>query len=160
MAKTARKGKLKKFAFDNLYPIINALCIVFSVANFLVIFLFERSKAPKIERIYETVTTNHVIVVTNVLESSGQIASSVSVPAAPAILPDLEIPVKYKYFMVDGTRHIEYCGRYFSEGSPTSYGRISLIFPDRIVLDNGRYLKNTAHDVSPLNLEVGKNDGV
>lgn len=157
MAKTARKGKKAKFDLDRLYPVLNVLCILLAVSNFVVIFLFERSKAPKIERIYETVTTNHFIVVTNTIVSSSADSPSAVSDSFPGSTLDSEILVSYKYFLIDGTRHIEYCGRYFSEGSPTSYGRIVTIFPDRVLLDNGRYLKNRDFSDSFASIPLGVN---
>lgn len=141
-----REPKNKKFSVDRFFPLINVLCIVFAAANFIVIFLFERSRAPKIERIFETVTTNHVIIVTNYIESASSPSPSISSdPVSVSVsLSAHEIAVDYRYFMIGNNRYIEYCGRHFGEGSPTSYGRIKTIYPDRVELENDLWLKNSA----------------
>ena len=141
-----RVPKKNKFSVDRFFPLINVLCIVFAVANFVVIFLFERSRSPRIERIYETITTNHVIIVTNYIESASAISPSISSDpvSATASLSAREILVEYRYFMIGNNRYIDYCGRNFGEGSPTSYGRIKTIYPDRVELENDLWLKNSA----------------
>lgn len=52
-------------------------------------------------------------------------------------------PYPYDYMIVEGRRVIRSMGRYYSEGSPTSYGVIQDIFPDRVLLVNGIILVNS-----------------
>lgn len=52
-------------------------------------------------------------------------------------------PYPYDYMIVEGRRVIRSMGRYYSEGSPTSYGVIQDIYPDRVLLENGIILVNS-----------------
>lgn len=125
---------------------LNAFFLFLAVLNCVVIFLFERDRSPKIERIFETVTSNHVIVVTNYIsQSSGTLgASNVSSNVLEDLVrPRYAVNYRYRYFVFNGRRFAAIDGNEnLSAGSPTSYGRIREIFPDRIILDNGIWLVN------------------
>lgn len=158
MART--KPRKKRLSADSLYPLISWLCLAFAIGNLFVVYLFERDRQPRIERHLETVTTNHLIVVTNYIESVSKPSSPSSASASSSPLPDIEILADYDYFMLDGFRYIRYCGRNYGEGAPVSYGRIVTIFPDRVLLDNGKYLKNVkfAFGVNGGTADVGIRD--
>lgn len=140
MART--KPRKKRFSADSLYPLLSWLCVAFAIGNLFVVYFFERDRQPRIERHLDTVITNHVIVVTNYIEKASSSFSGDVSSLSPASSPDVEILVDYDYFMLDGFRYIHYCGRNYGEGAPVSYGRIVTIYPDRVLLDNGKYLKN------------------
>ena len=60
----------------------------------------------------------------------------------------MSVRYKYQYFTHGGRQFALVPGNEFlSRGSPTSYGRIKEIFPDRIMLDNGVWLVNDISSV-------------
>lgn len=100
------------------------------------------------------------VVVTNVVEIaslSTNFLSSVSSSNFPSlsILPPstntVPEPVKprqvfetsYQYFLCSRRIGAYMFGRPYYEGSPCSYGRISQIYPDRIILSSGDWISNT-----------------
>lgn len=145
------KNKKKDSGSSTFYRLANWVILILSVVNIIVITIFELDRKPKEIYHNHVVTTNHLIVVTNYI-STATVSDTVSsfddfnfatnrfdVPQVSAV----EVPIEYDYFISDGRRVIRFCGRYFSEGSPTSYGIIKTIFPDRVLLENGVFLKNS-----------------
>lgn len=143
------KNTNKDRGSSTFYRFANWVILLLSVVNIIVIVFFELDREPKEIHHNHVVTTNHLIVVTNYISTMSESVSSLSrfnfatnrsdVPQVSAV----EVPIEYDYFIVDGRRAIRFCGRHFSEGSPTSYGTIKTIFPDRVLLENGVFLKNT-----------------
>lgn len=127
---------------------LNVFFLFLAIVNCIVIYFFERDRVPKIERIYETVTTNHVIVVTNFISQSSAslVGSSVSTNELEDLVrPRFAVNYPYRYFVFGRRRFAAIDGNEnLSAGSPTSYGRIREIYPDRIILDNGIWLVNPA----------------
>lgn len=100
------------------------------------------------------------VVVTNVVEIASfptNILDSVSssnfpssfLPSSPTnTLPEPAKPrqvleTSYQYFLCSRRIGAYMFGRPYYEGSPCSYGRISQIYPDRIILSSGDWISNT-----------------
>lgn len=141
--------KRKKIKLDSAvnYKLVHWALFLIVVCNGLLIWKFEVDRKPRIIRETVTVVTNTVHVVTNFVSSSGMNLGTNGVPingessVSRPNDPQFEIEIPYRYLYVCGKRMIELGGRYFSEGSPTSYGVISRIFPERVLLENGYFLK-------------------
>lgn len=95
--------------------------------------------------------TNHVEVVSYVTNyvnvANGIVTNSMSraygVSAESVIRDPVEVArCRYHYFKVGYRIGALMHGRYYYDGSPCSYGRISSVWPDRIILDNGDYISN------------------
>ena len=121
--------------------LLNGLLILLAIVNCIVVVIFELNRRPRVERHEITVVTNHVIVVTNYI---GSVSSSSSTNlVSDLVRPSFSVNYKYHYFVYAGRRFAHVDGNEFlSRGSPTSYGRIEEIYPDRIKLDNGIWLVN------------------
>lgn len=129
---------------DRLARLLNWVVLVLVVLNGVVIFIFEKGRRPEIVRHETTVVTNHVIVVTNYLSSvssvvSGSSSSSVVVDRGGAEVPR-QITIDYDFFIFAGRRYITWLGQHLTLDSPTSYGRIVEIYPERVLLDSGVWL--------------------
>lgn len=142
--------KRKKTNYDlrnSFIKSLNFVLFLLAVLNVFIVFRFERDRKPKIERVYETITTNHVIVVTNYISSSSSSLSpspSVNTNLINDIMAkDRQVSVPYQFSMWGGRLYIRLYGQDLTVGSPTSYGRIERIFPERTLLDSGIWLVNT-----------------
>ena len=144
--------------------LLNGLLICLAVVNCIVVVIFELQRKPHVERHDYFTTTNHVIVVTNYIAAVSGSPSSTNA-LNELINPSMSVRYKYQYFTHGGRQFALVPGNEFlSRGSPTSYGRIKEIFPDRIMLDNGVWLVNDISSVPDVRrnenrIEV-KNDRV
>ena len=148
-----RKAKSKTSQLPSLtYKAIHWALFCLVLVNLYLVFCFERDRKPVVVR--ETVTTisNHVWIVTNVLRNVHH-SSDVSVPGPTNEFggikvndPNFEIPISYRYFYWGDVKYISLGENRFTVGDDTSYGRIVAIFPERVRLDNGYYLKNSTYE--------------
>lgn len=127
---------------DKIRDFLPLLVLALTIFNIYSVISFERRQVPQVQ----------YIVATNQVPTS--VSSSVDVPdLIETQLQDDFTPInkgsnqvynfEYHYFKIGQVRHIKAYGVYYSEGSPTSYGIIKSIFPDRILLENGSILVNT-----------------
>lgn len=139
-----------RFDFSKFYPVLNVLLLLSVVANFIVIFFFERSRKPQVVHSVETVVSNHYNVVTNyvtslrdLLTDNDSSSTSLSSFSVSNVLSrsDNSVTVRYRYFIAN-VPCFEYLGEFYKEGSETSYGVVSKVFPDRVLLENGIWLVN------------------
>ncbi len=122
--------------------LLNGLLICLAVVNCIVVVIFELQRKPHVERHDYFITTNHVIVVTNYIAAVSDSPSSTNA-LNELVKPSMSVRYKYQYFTHGGRQFALVPGNEFlSRGSPTSYGRIKEIYPDRIMLDNGVWLVN------------------
>lgn len=141
--------KRKKIKIDSAvnYKLVHWALFIIVVVNGLLIWKFEVDRKPRIIKETVTVVTNTVHVVTNFVSSSG---ANLGTNGVSSVFrpndPQFEIEIPYRYMYVAGRRLIELGGRHFSEGSPTSYGVISRIYPERVLLENGYFLKCKGFD--------------
>lgn len=147
-----RNSKAKKKTKESQAPVSSAwlprigfLCLLL---NLFVVFRYEMTRKPQI--IYSVAKPDSSKVQTNVVERSavanGEDANSKSArsdPQQPNDKDTVRLTTPYHYFMHNFKRYARIFGRFFSEGSLTSYGRIEIIFPDRILLDDGSYIVNS-----------------
>lgn len=142
----ARNTRNRRFDFTRLYPLLNVLLLLCVAANFIVIFFSEKSRKPQIVRSVETVTTNHLIVVTNYIYSISKNSFSADLtPSAKSNLfsrSDNSISIQYQYYKA-GTPSFRYLGVDYTAGSETSYGTVLKVYPDRVKLSNGIWLVNS-----------------
>lgn len=129
--------------------------MIATFANFIFIFFAERARTPQIVREVSTITTNHLIVVTNYIAT---VASNDFVRSMKKYVGGEEVTIPYTYFLSDGFPCFRMYNRNFTFGSPTSYGRVEKIFPDRVLLDSGVWIKNGS--VANSNRREVENDGV
>lgn len=132
------------FDSDRFARLLNWVVLALVLLNGVVIFIFEKGRRPEIVRHETTVVTNHVIVVTNYLTSASAVsdrvpASSVVVDRGGAEVPP-QINVDYDFWTLSGRRYITWLGQHLTVDSPTSYGRIVEIYPERVLLDSGVWL--------------------
>lgn len=116
------------------------------VTNFIVIYFFERDRQPKIiYKIVNNVTTNTIDHVSDVVSSGQSDPLSVDLVTPESVRSNLVVAasVYYDFFIVNDNRIIKMFDRYYQEGSRCSYGRISIIYPDRLFLDDGSAILNT-----------------
>lgn len=135
---------MKTVSAGTTYKVIHWALFFIVLGNLFLIWKFEQDRKPKVVHETVTVISNHVYVVTNFLgSSSGSVAGTNGVAEVyKPNDPQFEIELPYRYGLAAGKRYVDIGGRYFSEGSPTSYGIIVRIFPERIALDNGYFIKN------------------
>lgn len=146
----------KKVTTTPSYKIVHWILFLLVLVNLFVVFRFERDRVPRIVREEILTVSNHVFIVTNVIRS----VSSASSDSHDASIytrtnsqgrlivndPEYEIPLQYHFFQ-SGTKYfIQIAGFTFGVGDMTSYGRIKSIFPERVLLDNGYFLKNDKFD--------------
>lgn len=138
----------KTFAPAIRFRLVHFALFLLVLCNLFVIWRFERSRKPQIVQETITIVTNQVYVVTNFLsgaDAPGYLpgnALAASNEVRRVNDPQWEIELPYRYGVAFGQRYVDIGGRLFSEGSPTSYGVIVRIFPERLVLDNGYFIKN------------------
>ena len=122
-----------------------------AVGNLVFVFLCNRGRKPQIVR-HSSVTTNFVYSVRTQYIDRAVSPSSVSVPASSATTNSVRVAVTdYHYFLVSHRKAVKMWGRYFFEGSLTSYGRIASIWPDRVLLEEGGELVNANSERKPVN---------
>ena len=92
-----------------------------------------------------------------VFSAPTSLAHTVSSPDTPVTKEVARWP--YRYFVVRRRIGCEFMNRYYYDGSSCSYGRISAIYPDRILLDGGDWITNTllSSDIR-RDPKVAKND--
>ena len=119
--------------------------LVLSMSNFYLAF-----RASRVVNL-KSVTVTNVVEVVNLKSPTNDLPSAVSpfeipsspVPASPPVPVPREVAQwPYRYFLVNHRIGLEAFGRYYYEGSPCSYGRISQIYPDRILLHSGDWISN------------------
>lgn len=138
-----RKNK-KKSTFDPA-RFLNAFLIFLAVVNCCVIFVFESQRRPQIITHENVVTTNHLIVVTNYISSSVSPSPVVDSNVLQFVMaPDRQVNYPFSFFVWAGRPYVSAYGQNLTVGSPTSYGRILEIYPDRLLLDSGVWLVNPA----------------
>ena len=128
-------------------------------------------------RAYSVVKSNSVQSVTNVVEllsspltnsspsgvkssfSSPFYHSPLSDPRQDIVVPKEVAEYPYQYFLIGRRIGVQLFGRFYYEGSPCSYGRIKHIFPDRIILEDGNWIRNRI-DYQPQSFHerITKND--
>lgn len=133
--------------------LLNKVLVVLALLNIIVVLIFELQRKPKIIVEQHEIITNHVIVVTNFISTAG--SSATKAPNPTNHLAEVNIDIAYSYFLHNGRPCAKWYGRYFQAGSPTSYGRIKQVFPDRIELESGAFLKNT---LPPIEEDQRQND--
>lgn len=131
--------------FNSFVPVF---LLVLLISNCFAIWYFEKSRLPQViysvERVSSSPASSSVVSVTN---------SSPVVSAPSPVVPD-HVPLSstnklftvqafYDYGISWGRRFALLWGRYFYEGDPTSYGEISFIYPERIILADGSVIVNT-----------------
>lgn len=122
---------------------VNAIFVTLLILNAFVLFKFERERQPHIERIETTVITNHLIVVTNYISSTSSHPVDTN-KVATVLARDRSVSSPYTFWTIQNHRYITYHGQHLTVGSPTSYGRIVEIYPERVLLDTGIWLVNTS----------------
>lgn len=147
-------AKKKQTSESFIIRYFNRLVICFLLLNLLVIVLFERTKQPQIIRSVETVVTNHVIVVTNEVRTAGISSQDTQLSKFDLFTNTVnQVSVEYDFFVASGRIYIHLFGEYLTFGSPTSYGRLVDIFPDRSFTDQNFVLVNRKF----LNVSKGEN---
>lgn len=152
-------AKIKKGFFQALSEKCSSLAglLVFLMIflNLAVVYSFEKSRKPQIvytvERVFVNTNVNSSAVVATVpardpvpsssaSDASGSnVVSVVSDPNAGLV----RLSTPYDFFTYDFRRFCRMFDRMFAEGSLTSFGRIVVIFPDRILLEDGSYINNS-----------------
>ena len=145
-----KAGKLSRLIDAGL---LNKVLVVLAFLNIVVVLIFELQREPKLIVEQHEIITNHVIVVTNFISSVDSTTSQYQNPSNH--LKDVNIDIAYSYFLHNGIPCAKWYGRYFQAGSPTSYGRIKQVFPDRIELVSGAFLKNT---LPPVEVDTRENE--
>ena len=117
------------------------------VSNIFIVYRFESTRKPQVVYSVERVFVN-----TNVSSSASVPVSPASVPVSSSnvvsrasssnVVDRTVCNVSYDYFLYNGVRGVKMWDRFYNEGSLTSFGRISTIFPDRILLEDGGYIVN------------------
>lgn len=116
--------------------------------NVFVVYRYESSRRPQVVYSVERVFVN-----TNTTSSATSPDSGVKSipppPSSPVSVPSSNVVsrtvcnAEYDYFLYNGVRGVKMWDRFYNEGSLTSFGRISKIFPDRILLEDGGYIVNS-----------------
>lgn len=134
--------KIKAFLYRLLPLSVIACCI----CNIYFAYRVNVESRPVTVFNYHEVT-NRIDVSSNSLPSNMFSSVSLSSPdspsdsvARPSCASVCRVP--YQYFLCGRRIGAYVWGRFYYEGSPCSYGRISMIFPDRIILDSGDWIEN------------------
>lgn len=130
-----RKPK-RSYSFDPV-PLLNGFLLLVGIGNVVAILFFECTRKPRVDRVETTVITNHLIVVTNYISSVSE--SHLSLPSTFtnkfSALDQRVERVPYKLYFWAGRPYMTMGGFEFGVGSPTSFGRILEIYPDRFLTD-------------------------
>lgn len=141
--------RFKKFCF-HVWPLALFGLVV---SNFILSCSAYKSASPREFHYYREIT-NNVVSVDNVpspsvVPVSTNSPSPVSSPLEPQKPQEYHIP--YTFMVVSGAPCMRFCNRYYYEGDVMSRGRIFRIFPDRVFLQTGDVLVNSALPVdSPV----------
>lgn len=126
---------IKEF-FKKHYPFI---CLLIVLANFIMAYSCWKSVTPRhFYHVFEV--TNSIYYYTCVTQFINRAAvDSLSQVSQASEFPCLD----YRYYLVNGIPRVKLWGRQYFIGSQTSRGRITGIFPDRCILDNGCSIVNS-----------------
>lgn len=143
-----KKTKKRDFSEGSFVKLLNTALLLCLLFNVFVIYRFESSRKTVEKRVEYFTTTNSVVVVTNFIaaasSSSEEISSNINTNLIHSLLDATrQVKTSFKFFTWGKRLFIEYYGDFLTIGSPTTYGRIVEIFPDRVLLDSGIYLVNT-----------------
>lgn len=134
-------------------PWLGFLCLLL---NLFVVYRFETTRKPQV--IYALRAGDPTNQVSSVSSDRKERTSSEADTDASVQRDFRHYPVTsnvvvtttpYVYFLHARRRAAQIWGRFFSEGSLTSYGRIDTIFPDRIRLVDGSYIVNQTPAENP-----------
>ncbi len=117
--------------------------LLFGVATLCNVLLCYRASSVA-TRVHDI--TNHVEVVsftTNFVNLSSMPTNIISSQTDVRELPREVARTAYQYFVVGRLIGCKAWGRYYYDGSPCSWGRISAVYPDRILLEDGNWISNT-----------------
>lgn len=145
MSSKRPKGKIDYTALT--YKAVHVVLFLLVLVNVYLVYCFERDRSPRIVREQVTTISNHVYVVTNVLKTVSDPAELVgptnSLGGIKVNDPEYEIPLAYSLITAGGESYIRIGSFKFGIGDRTSYGRIVNMYPERVQLDNGYFIKNT-----------------
>lgn len=158
-----KNSKQKKVPFgERINGKIPFLMFLLMCTNVFVIYRFESTRKPRVvysvERVLipsntvagvsskSDISSSKFSLPTNSVSSSLSSSSVSSSSSVPAVVIVCRTP--YHYFMLGRNIYVEMFGRYYGRGSLCSYGIIKMIFPDRILLDDGSWILNSKFDVS------------
>lgn len=146
--------KKNKKTDSKLAKYIPLLVFIGFIANLFIIVKFEKSKLPQV--VYY-ISTNSVAQVESDIKENHY--TNIEEKDNNDIKPIDEIKEYHYYYdyFIANTRGIKLFGRMYSEGSPTSLGRIEKIFPDRVFLENNVIIINTKwENYSPMEKMEGE----
>lgn len=158
------KPSLVGSALACVMPWLGFFCLLL---NLFVVYRFESTRKPQI--IYAVRVgdeTNTVSTVSSDRKESTSVEADTTaseqgrVTYHPAASNVVVTTTPYVYFLHARRRAAQIWGRFFNEGSITSYGRIETIFPDRIRLEDGSYIVNQMPAENPSQVRAGVNSEV
>lgn len=123
--------------FKKYFPL---LAFAMVVSNFVLSCSAIRSIRPQKVIHYSEVTNYVYSVSSNILTST---FSPTNTTSSSSVVPPVEHPAEYDYFVNAGSPCIRIYGKIVFEGDVVSYGRIFRIFPDRLFLMNGDIIVNS-----------------
>lgn len=145
-------------------PWLGFLCLLL---NLFVVYRFETTRKPQI--VYAVRVDEKTNTVSKVSSDRKEPLSS-DAAAAKSVQPDrryhpaasnvVATTTPYVYFLHARRRAAQIWGRFFNEGSLTSYGRIDTIFPDRIRLEDGSYIVNQMPAENPSQARSNAGDNL
>lgn len=116
--------------------------------NVFIVYRFESSRKPQlvysVERVFVNTNSSDKVVSSSSLPVVSNVPVLPSVSSVPSsnVVSRSVCNVCYDYFLYNNIRGVKMWDRFYNEGSLTSFGRISKIFPDRILLEDGGYIVN------------------
>lgn len=116
--------------------------------NVFIVYRFESSRKPQlvysVERVFVNTNSSDKVVSSSSLPVVSDVPVLPSVSSVPSsnVVSRSVCNVSYDYFLYNNIRGVKMWDRFYNEGSLTSFGRISKIFPDRILLEDGGYIVN------------------
>lgn len=157
----SEKPSIVGASLARVMPWLGFLCLLL---NLFVVYRFETTRKPQI--IYAVKVGDETNTVSNVssdrkesapVESDSTSSERGRFSYRPAFSNVVATTTPYVYFLHARRRAAQIWGRFFNEGSMTSYGRIETIFPDRIRLEDGSYIVNQMPAENPSQVRVGDN---
>lgn len=137
----ARLAQLLVSFFRRFYPLV---CTLLVISNFVTSCSCWRSISPR--HFYHTVS-NTVYSVSVITQLVDRVSTLDPLSPPPVKETPRDFPCRdFVYYMVDGRQYVRLYGRVYSHGALTSRGRISGIFPDRVVLENGDSIYNATKE--------------
>lgn len=141
-----KKNKVNEY----LLRFLPTLLVLLTIVNGLVIFLFEKDRKPKVvfmvrpQQDANSVNTNTVInIVSNMLDSSNAVVTNTIDRALDYNKLPVIATLSFDYYVFCGEQYVRMFENIdYSCGSMTSYGRITAIFPDRILIDDCCWIAN------------------